>query len=254
MRSLATTAWAFGVIAVATGAGVLLRRRVAARHLDADSRDVLKLVFGIIATMSALVLSLLVASAKTSYDTQQSELFDLTAKVVELDRVLAHYGPEAAQARLLLREAASAELDRVEPLLGRDPAILPIGAARARIEAFYGSIQQLVPETSAQRFAQTRAMQISGGIAEMRHLMAQQLGSPIPFPFLAILIIWLAILFGGFGLFAPSNPTVVAGLLLGALSVSGAIFLILELARPYDGIMRISHEPLRQALSRLGQS
>jgi hypothetical protein len=205
--------------------------------------------------MSALVLGLLVASAKTSYDTQRAELFDVTAKVVELDRVLAHYGPRAGRARLLLRQAAAAELERVEPLLpGGDPAALLAGAARrGRVEAFYDSLQDLAPETNAQRFAQARALQISGGIAELRHLMAQQLGNPIPLPFLAVLVVWLAILFGGFGLFAPPNATVVSGLALGALSVAGAIFLILELARPYDGIMRISHDPLRAALSRLGQ-
>jgi len=165
MSSWATTAMAFGIISGAVGLGLLLRQRLACHHLDADSRDVLKLVLGIIATMSALVLSLLIASAKTAYDTQQSELFDVTAKMVELDRVLGHYGSGADRARLLLRQAVSAELDRVEPLLGREASILPVGSARARIEAFYDSIQQLVPETNAQRFAQARALQISGSIA-----------------------------------------------------------------------------------------
>jgi hypothetical protein len=257
MGSLATAAGAFGVVFAAAGLGLLLRRLLPARHLDAASREVLKLVLGVIATMAALVLGLLVASAKASYDTQQAELFDVTAKVVELDRVLAQYGgPRAGQARLLLRQAAEAELERVGPALARGDAsaLLPAaGTALGRLEAFYGSVQALAPETEAQRHAQARALQLGGAIAETRHLMAQQLGSPLPLPFLAVLVVWLAVLFAGFGLFAPPNATVVVGLLLGALSVAGAIFLILELARPYDGIMRISHEPLRSALSRLGE-
>jgi hypothetical protein len=256
MSSLATAAGAFGIVCAAAGLGLLLRRLLPAHHLGADAREVLKLVLDVVATMSALVLGLLVASAKASYDTQQAELFDVTAKMVELDRVLAHYGgPRASQAQLLLRLAAEAELERVGPALARGDAsaLLPTGSARGGVEVFYDSVQALAPETDAQRLAQARALQISGSIAETRHLMAQQLGSPLPLPFLAVLVVWLAILFGGFGLFAPPNATVVAGLLLGALSVVGAIFLILELARPYDGIMRISHEPLRAALSRLGQ-
>jgi hypothetical protein len=259
MSSLATAAGAFGVVSAAAGLGLLARRLLPAHHLDAASREVLKLVLGVVATMAALVLGLLVASAKAAYDTQQAELFDVTAKMVELDRILAHYGgPRAGQARLLLRQAAEAELERVGPALARGDAsaLLPAGGSRGGgVEAFYASVQALAPETEAQRLAQARALQIGGAIAETRHLMAQQLGSPLPLPFLAVLVVWLAILFAGFGLFAPpdANATVVAGLLLGALSVAGAIFLILELARPYDGIMRISHAPLRAALSGLGQ-
>jgi hypothetical protein len=254
MSSLGASGSAFGIVFGASVAGVLLRRGLPRHHLDDASRDVIKLVLGIIATMSALVLGLLVASGKASYDTQQSELFEMTTKLVEIDRVLAQYGPQASGARALLRQAVVQELEQVEPLLHSDPGkLLQPRGSLGHVQAFYGSIQELSPESGAQRYAQTRALELVGSLSELRHLMAQQLSSPIPGPFLAVLIVWLAILFGGFGLFAPANATVLVALLLGALSVAGAIFLVMELGRPHDGIMRISHAPLRAALVQLGR-
>ena len=72
-------------------------------------------------------------------------------------------------------------------------------------------------------------------------------------PFLVVLVFWLTILFISFGLFAPPNATVIATLFVCALSVSGAIFLILELDQPFEGLIRISSAPLRNALAHLGQ-
>jgi hypothetical protein len=82
--------------------GFLLRAALPEHHRNADSRDIVKLAMGLVGTMAALVLGLLVASAKSSFDDQSAELTGLSANVVVLDRVLAHYGPETKDARELL--------------------------------------------------------------------------------------------------------------------------------------------------------
>jgi hypothetical protein len=83
-------------------------------------------------------------------------------------------------------------------------------------------------------------------------LLLEQLGSSNPIPFLVVLVFWLSI-FASFGLFAPRNATVVAAFSICALSVSGAIFLILELDQSFEGLLQVSSDPLRASLAQLGQ-
>jgi hypothetical protein len=97
-------------------------------------------------------------------------------------------------------------------------------------------------------------MQISADLGRTRSLLLEQTGGSIPMPFLVVLVFWFTVIFITFGLFAPPNATVIAVLLVCALSVAGAIFLILELDRPFEGLIQISDAPLRSALARLGQS
>lgn len=231
--------------------GVVLHSRLPDHHLDADSKDVVKLVMGLIATMAALVLSLLIASAKSSYDTQSGDLALLSANIVQLDRLLALYGPGTKEARDLLGQAVRVTYERTWSQEGVQPTNLDPAKIRGQADAFYGRIQSLSPKTDAQHLIQGKALQISEGIGQTRLLMFEQIGSSISWPFLMILVFWIAVLFLGFGLFARFNVTVTAALLIGALSVSGAIFLMLELNRPYEGLMRISDAPLRNALAQI---
>jgi hypothetical protein len=90
-------------------------------------------------------------------------------------------------------------------------------------------------------------------IGKMRWTMFEQAGSFVSIPLLAVLVFWLATIFSSFGLFAPRNATAIATLFVCALSVSGAIFLILEMYSPFAGLMQISSAPLRNALAHLGQ-
>ena len=82
-------------------------------------------------------------------------------------------------------------------------------------------------------------------LAQTRWLLSEQSASSIQTPFLLVLILWLGIIFASFGLFAPRNGTVYAVIFLSALSLSTAVFLILELDQPFDGAIRISDAPLR---------
>jgi hypothetical protein len=101
---------------------------------------------------------------------------------------------------------------------------------------------------------QSRALEVSGQIAEAHWLLVEKGGEGPPWAFLAILVFWLALLFFTFGLLAPGNGTVVCILFVCALSVAGAVFLIVDMAHPYLGFIRVSDAPLRTALAHLGQT
>lgn len=229
--------------------GTFLRAVLPEHHLSTDSKDFVKLGTGLIATMSALVLGLLIASAKSSYDTRTGEVTQMSANIIMLDRAMAHYGPDTKEARELLRRSVVHTLDRMWPEDSSRPAQL---APTAESESLYDKIQKLSPQNEAQRAVQAQALTLSTNLAQTSWLLVEQSGS-VPMPFLVVLVFWLAVIFVSFGLFAPSNATVVATLLVCALSVSGAIFLILELDRPFDGLIQISSASMRDALARLGR-
>jgi hypothetical protein len=232
--------------------GMFLRGVLPEHHLDQDSKDVVKLGMALVATMSALLLSLLIASTKGSYDAQSREVTQMSAGIIQLDRILALYGPESKDARGALRLTV---LSVDHNWSGNKTRIEKLDSAQTRASGtgFYQQIQQLTPRNEFQRSLQAQAVQIALELARTRSLLLEQSGSSIPVPFLVVLVFWLAVIFASFGLFAPRNATVIATLLLCALSVSGAIFLILELDTPFAGMLQISDLPIRNALTLLGQ-
>jgi Protein of unknown function (DUF4239) len=243
----------FGCVFGAAMLGMFLKSVVPEHHLSADSKDVVKLGMGLIATMSALVLALLIASAKSSHDTQNGEVIEMSADFIQLDRVLAHYGPEAKEARAMLRGILARGLGAAEDARNYRPENLDTAAVKSGADDFYEKIQQLTPVNDTQRALHAQAMQIGSDLGRTRGLLLEQTGGSIPMPFLIVMIFWFTMIFLTFGLFAPSNTTVVSVLLVCSLSVAGAIFLILELDRPFEGLIQISEAPMRDALSRLQQ-
>jgi hypothetical protein len=250
MGSIASSLIAFAFVFGGALLGITLRAVLPPHHLTDESKDVVKLGVGLIATMAALVLGLLIASAKSSFDTQNAEVTEVSSRIVLLDRVLARYGPEAKEARDALRSAVAGTLDSVSAKDVPDPSQLKSSASA---ETVYDKIQALSPKDDAQRSTQAQALSIAIGLLQMRWLIAEQRVNSVSLPLLIALIFWLTIIFVSFGLFAPRNATVVVSLLISALSVSGAIFLILEMYSPYAGVIRVSSAPLRAALAHLGQ-
>lgn len=253
MGALVTAGVVFAATAGAGLAGLALGRRLPGHHLDADSRDAVRLVASLVAALTALVLGLLVASAKANYDERNGQLHRIAADVVALDRALTHYGEGAREIRATLRSILADEFDRLSAGdrlrgTGLEPRVRD-----ARLLGFYDRLQALAPQTDGQRAARDRAAQLADSIAATRVLMTQDPGGSIPPLFLLVLGSWLAAMFASFGLFARANATVMAALLLGAASVAGAVFLILELDRPLDGLMRLSTEPLRHAVETVGR-
>jgi hypothetical protein len=174
--------------------------------------------------------------------------------VILLDNLLAKYGEGAEAARASLRQAIPAVVARIwsegqSASLHSEPF-----KATAEGEAFYQRIQELQPTSDIQRGLKTQILQTATDLAQARFLLFSHLGSSIPVPFLAVLLFWLMILFAGFSLMAKANATTSAALVICALSVSGAIFLILELDQPFSGLITVPSEPLRNALTPLNPS
>ena len=239
----------FGVALVA----MFVKRLLPEHHLSADSKDVVKLGMGTMATLAAIVLGLLIATAKGTYDAQNSAVQEFAAKVLLLDRVLAKYGTETDDARKLLHDVVDATQKRIWPDGAGGPANLAPGEARAAGEAMYDKIAELSPQNDAQRALKSRAMDVTVDLLQDRLRLFSRQDSSLPLPFLVVLVCWLVILFAGYGLLAPRNATVMVVLFVCTLSVSAAIFLLLELSTPFGGMLRLSSGPLRDALSVLGK-
>ena len=253
MSSVFIAAIVFACTFLGALAGMQLHAKLPVHHIEGDSKDVVKLVMGLIATIAALVLGLLISSAHRVYEAQGAEVQQMAIHVFQLDRALERFGPEAKDARDLLHRIVRTEVERASAPGGIKTAIdSPLEAQRAAA-ALFEQIAALSPKTDAQRFVQSHALQLFAGLADTRLLLNEQARGAISWPFLIVLVFWLTVLFVGFGLFAQRNPTVVAALCLGALSVAGAIFLILEMNRPYSGLMQISIEPVRNALTQINR-
>ena len=231
--------------------GMLLRRALSQHHLSSDTKDSVKLGMGLVGTMAALILGLLVAAAKTSYDSEKKEVTQMAAKIVFLDRVLARYGPESTESRGVLRRVVDNAINRMWPEERSAHAQLdPAGSGQ---DELYGAIQKLAPKNDSQHSLRSQALGVAGELSQVRWLLFEQSGRSISMPLGVVVIVWLAIIFASWGLFAPNNAVAIIALLLSAVSVSGAIFLVLELDQPFDGIIHISSEPMRNALAHLGK-
>ncbi len=244
---------AFACIFGGTLFGMFLRTILPGHHQSDESKDAVKLGTGVVATMAALVLALLIASAKGNYDTMSSDLRQTSARVILLDRLMAQYGPETKEARDLLRYSIASTLKRVWPEDNPGQAIPEATQGRVPIEAIQDQLRQLAPRNDIQRSLQSRALEVSGEVAEGRWLLIEQLGErSLPMPFFVLMVFWLIIIFTSFGLFSPPNATVITVLLICTLSAAGSLFLILELDTPYAGLIKVSSAPLRIALTYLG--
>jgi hypothetical protein len=230
---------------------MFVRSALPEHHLSADSKDVVKLGIALVATMSALVLSLLIASAKSAFDTRSNQLVQASADVILLNSVLARYRPETKEARAVLRRWVADTVERFWPAEGTRPIAIDPKASPAK--AVYDKIEELSPQSDAQRSLRSQALTMALDVGRTRVLLFEHLGTSIS-----------RAVSGGVGVlamhhlrqlrpFAPRNATVITVLGVCALSVSGAIFLILELDRSFKGLLQVSGAPLRAALAQLGQ-
>ena len=232
--------------------GLWLRRRLPPQHLAEDSMNMVRLCTGVVATLTALVLGLLVASAKGNYDRVSDDITKGAVAIMLLDRTLAQYGEQTRDARGVLRTAVAGMVDRVfgtqaHGLTGFDSA-----QGMASGEKLEEELRQLTPQNDVQRMLQARALQISNDIAQTRLLVINEAQGSLPAVFLVVLVLWLAIMFAGFGLVTARNPTVIVALALCALSLAGAVLMTEELNEPLSGFMRVGGTPLRYALAHIG--
>jgi len=242
-----------GIVFAVVFGGALLGMRIRAivpeDHLSHESRDVIKLGMGLIGTMAALVLSLLISSAKTSFDTRVGEVNQMTANVMRLDRTLAHYGAETDEARDLLRRSIVLTIAQLWP---QDASAAP-PTPDTGLELLHEKIQALSPHDRVQRTLQTRALTIATNLAQTRWMLAEQGERAVPMPFLVVLVLWLAVILMSFGLFVRRNLHAVVALFVCALAFSSEIFMVLERDQPFDGLIRISSARIQRTVEQLGR-
>lgn len=249
--------WVAGVVFLSAVGGIVLgiflQRLLPPGHLSKESKSMIKLGTGLIATMAALVLGLLIGAAKNSFDEQRSGIQRLATDIILLDRTLAHYGPETGAARSDLRRMVATILNTLWPTSGTLPQALSDDSITANGGKVIAALQALPTHNDWHRGAQMHALQLSAELARQRWELSQPDVDSLPMAFLVVLAFWLFVLFTSFGLFSPQNATVVAVLLVCALSVAGAVFLIVDMDQPFDGLIRLSDIPLRDAQSQLGK-
>jgi hypothetical protein len=246
MNPTLTALIVFGCLVGAALLGRLIRRLLPDHHLASDSKDGIKLALGLVSTMSALVLGLLVSSAKSSYDTERGEVIQMAAKVAFADRVLAMYGPAAADLRTRFHEGVKEAIKGIwSEEAGQSAHMAPNTQTG---NALYVGVQSLSPRDDTQKKLKDEASSLATDLVQLRSLLHAQSVASISKPMLIILVSWLVIIFLGFSVLAPSNPTVIFAFIISAIAVSGAIFLILELDQPFAGVLQISSDPLVHAL------
>lgn len=233
--------------------GTLLRATLPEHYLSNESRDTVRLGAGLIATMTALVLGLVTASAKSSFDNVNTAVKQTAIDILTLDRVLARYGPETREIRGGMQHVVASRTDMIWPQGSSQPAQLdPLGSS-AIVEGLADKIRALTPHDDSQRALQSHAQALFESLLRARWIMFGGGGTSVPLPFLVVLLFWLTITFASFGLYAPRNAMVMGVLFLCALSVGGAVFLIAEMDGPFDGLLKVSAEPIRYALAHINQ-
>jgi hypothetical protein len=251
MKSILVSVTVFVAVFSGALAGMGLRRILPQNELGTDAKEVIRLAVGLLVTMTALVLGMLVSSANASYQDRKNELAEMASDFVVVDRLLESYGPETTAMRADLRALAQGDLDRLWPSERSQESQL-----RPRDDdghVFYDQLQLLVPKNDLQ--AAAKAGTITAAIHLRHTYWLMFLGSEessLSFPLLLVVVTWLTAIFISFGLFAPHNHAVFATLIVCAMAVSAAIFIIMALYSPFSGVMKISPFPMRDALSRMG--
>jgi hypothetical protein len=229
--------------------GRQLRNLLPADHLSAETKDTIKLAMGLIATMTALVLGLLVSSAKGSYDAERTQVVQMTAKIMYVNRLLSLYGPDSMDVRKQFHSAIEDGIRRLWPDDKKLQAELTPNLEAG--DSVYLKIEALAPANQAQQ--KLKALVETGltDLAQQRALLLAQSQTAISIPMLVVVVSWLFIIFGSFSLLAPPNKTASVALLISSVAVSGAIFLLLELDQPFNGIIRIPNQEMLNALHQL---
>jgi hypothetical protein len=233
--------------------GMWLRTALPEHHVDDKSRNAINAGVGLIAAMSALVLGLITASAKSSYDSVDTAVRASAIDILTLDRVLARYGPEAGAVRVGLKQILERRVDAIWPPTPKDTIRLDPQGSLTAAEALLERIRDLKPHTPSQETLQPHALDLAESLLKDRWMVMAEGSRTIPLPFLVILLLWLTLTFTSFGLSAPNNVTVIAVLGVCALSIASALFLVLEMDSPFEGWLKVSAQPMRYALSHLNR-
>jgi Protein of unknown function (DUF4239) len=231
--------------------GLNLHRVLPEAHLTRETQDVVRLGTGMLSVLASLVLGLLIATAKTSFDTTDGEIRSYGADLILLAETFRDYGNDAGVPAEVLRQYTQRLLQDDWPAIGERAFVAEDVQAGTLMEHVREAIRALSPSDAGQSWLRDQALQISTSLLRQRWLLIEQAEPSVRRVILAVLVIWITLIFASFGLNAPRNGTVVIAFLVCSLAIGGSIFLILQLDTPFDGIMRISSRPITTALAHM---
>jgi hypothetical protein len=231
-------------------AGAKARDHLPKHHLNDETKNLVSVSTAVVATVSALVLGLLISNANTKFTRLGGEVTTLSAEILRLDYILRRYGPGAEPARNTLLQFAE---HKAADLFPDDPADVRLSnpSTYELLQRLEDMLLTLKPANPRDQWWLTQAVTLAAKIGDIRWLLAQEIGQGTPKAFLALLVFWLALLFASFGLFAPRNLTSAVTLTLCALAVAGAVGMFLELEQGFGGLVRISPDPMQHAVKTL---
>ncbi len=242
------------LIAILTLGSAMTALYIQRRLPDAAKSDSVRSLIGqisaLLSLLLAIVLGQLVATSFSFFFTQQANLNNFAAQVLQYDQALAQYGPETKPARLRLKEGIVSSYNLF--FVQRDVNAAALTVAKplkdsAAIAAFLVSLQ---PTTEAQKQAVAKANQYATAMEKSRLLMSLDVASQgVPWQLVVVLAVWGIAIFFGYGLFVPRNPAIMTALAFGAVSIGLAVFLIFDLRQPYTGVSRISPAALEQTIA-----
>jgi hypothetical protein len=227
--------------------GLKLRKLLPAEHLTDETKSLVSASTAVVATVSALVLGLLISNANSSFIRLGGQVTALSAEILRLDQILRRYGSDAYPARETLRQYTE---QKTADLFPDNPADVHLGnpSTYELLQRLEDMMLGLKPANSRDQWWMGQAMTLAAKIGDTRWLIAQQVGQGTPKAFVALLVFWLALLFASFGLFAPHNLTSAVILTLCALAVAGAVAMFLELEQGFGRMIHVSPRPMLQAV------
>jgi len=252
MSSLQISVITLACLVAGIGLGIGLQYLLPGHHLSPDSKDTVKLGSGMVATMSALILGLLVSSSKSSFDLVNVSIAENGARMIEMDHLLGEYGPETKALRDHLKQGLAERIEKIWSTGNHGPSGLRSVEKSTAMQDLQKQLSDLNPTNDFQRLIIAQARQASSAVWESRLMIIEKQQTGLPAPMLVLMVFWLTLLFVSFGLFAPRNLTVFGILFVCAVSVSSAIFLVLEMSHPLDGMIKASSAPLLKALELMG--
>ncbi len=232
-------------------AGTQLHRILPAEHMSKESREVVLLGTGMLSVLASLVLGLLIATAKSAYDPKDTNMRAFATDMIVLDATLRDYGDGALAARRALRDYANKLLHDVWPDRPSSPYLIANEEGFQSLQRAWEDIRALKATNEDQQRLVNAAVTMSVALLRQRWLLIEQSGPSVHATLIVILVAWIVAIFVSFGMNAPRNPTVHVAFLICALAMGSAIFLILELDRPFEGLLRISSRPVASAVANI---
>jgi len=249
MHSVAVSWIVFALIFSGSLVGMALRRALPVEHLGQEAKDTMRLAIGLVVTMTGLVLGMLVSSAKSYYDGQKNKVSEMSSEIILLNNCLETFGPDSEQIRFYARETVEAAIDRIWP---KEKSSLSQLKPNDDDPSVVAQLQLLVPKNDMQASAKAQVAALLQSLRKSYWLMfLESEQASVPMTLLLVVTSWLIIIFISFGIFAPPNATVIATLIICAMAVSAAIFIIMEMYSPFNGVLRISSAAVRDALNQM---